>query len=177
MENPEPDPPVPPPDRAAPPRALLYSCVALLALALCACLALAGSCTVFFALYGGEPQGLIVQYQLPYTVHVGEEFEFTLHLTNVSSQPIQVSDIDPDEVFTGSILDGAVVLSTDPPMQRDYSVSGIKTYKFDTSIPPGETVDVRFLLRATTSGEFSGSVGVYVGRLATRVYPVITVLE
>ena len=137
----------------------------------------AALCVASFAFFSGEPQGLIVDYELPYSVRVGEEFEFVLHLTNASGHPLQVSDIDADEVFSGSILDGAVVLSTDPPMERDYSLSGIKTFAFDTTIPPGETTTVRFLLMATTPGEFGGSVGVYVGRLATRVYPLITIVE
>jgi hypothetical protein len=158
-------------------RALFCSCGAIGAFALCLCLVLAVSCAAFFVFYSGEPQGLIVEYELPYSVHVNEEFEFILHLTNDSGQPVQVSDIDPDEVFSGSILDGAVVLSTDPPMPRDYSTPGMKTFALDTTIPPEETVTVRFLLRATSPGEFGGSVGVYVGRLASRVYPVITILE
>ncbi len=68
------------------------------------------------------------------------------------------------------------MLSSDPSMERDYSVSGIKEFAYDTTIPPGQTRTVRFKLRAMKAGEFTGGIGAYVGDLSQEVFPAITFL-
>jgi hypothetical protein len=120
------------------------------------------------AKFGGEPEGLSAEYSMPGLVTKGETFELVINLTNTGNADILISDIDLDEAFGGSILDGAIVLSTEPPMQKDYSLSGIKTFKYDRTLIPGETQTVRFSLQAVNTGEFGGSIGIYVGDKAKR---------
>ena len=144
---------------------------------ICLCLACA---TVFgvFLYFGREPEGLSLSYSIPATVHVNDEFDFVLTITNTGNETIAIDEIDLDEYFGGSILDGCVVLETDPDMERDYSLEGIKTFKYNQSIAPGETQEVTFHLQAVNAGEYGGSVGVYVGDISTRIdYVGITILK
>ena len=158
-------------------RRLVYAFGIALALGVCLCSACAVSSVAFVAHFGGEPEGLSLQYDLPYSVRLCDEFDLVLSLTNSSDEPLHVSHIDLDELFSDSILDGAIVISTDPPIARNYSVPGTKSFNYDSVIPPGQTAILTFHLSAQTPGEFGGSIGVYVGDIAKRVYPGITILE
>ena len=120
------------------------------------------------AKFGGDPEGLAASYDMPGLVTSGETFDLVLSLTNTGETDMMVTDIDLDEAFGGSILDGAIVLTTDPPMEKDYSLSGIKTFKYNHTLYPGETQTVRFTLQAVSVGEFGGSIGIYVGDKAKR---------
>lgn len=140
----------------------------IVAILACVCLACAGTFG-FFAYFAREPEGLSVDYSMPSVVQNGENFDLVITITNSGSAPLAVSDIDLDEAFDGSILDGSLVLETDPPMERDYSLEGIKTFVYNQSIAPGETKNVTFHLQATTVGEFGGPVGIYVGDIAKRI--------
>ena len=135
---------------------------------LCCCISIAGVVGLF-AYFGRTPENLSVQYEMPTVVSNGETFDLVLELTNTGSQSITVNDIDLDEAFGGSILDGCVVLETEPDMVRDYSVEWFKTFRYNQPIGPGETNIVTFHLQAATAGEFGGSIGVYVGDLSVRI--------
>jgi hypothetical protein len=137
-------------------------------LAICICLGCAGTVS-FFLYFAREPENLLVNYSMPSTVSKSENFDLVITLTNTGSEAFTVDDIDLDESLGGSILDGAVVLETEPYMERDYSVSGIKTFVYERPLEPGETKQVIFHLQATTAGEFGGSIGVYVSGLAKRI--------
>lgn len=134
----------------------------------CGCLACAG--TVGFLYYfGREPENVTLSYSMPSVVKNGENFDLTITISNTGTEVISVADIDLDQALGGSILDGAMVLETEPHMERDYSVSGIKSFKYNASIGPGETKDVTFHMQATTVGEFGGPIGVYVGDLSKTI--------
>ncbi|MEW6403094.1 MAG: hypothetical protein AB1649_14945 [Chloroflexota bacterium] len=147
------------------PRWWVWVIVVILA---CCCLTCAGL-IAFVAYFSREPEGISVDYSMPSVVHVGENFDLVLTITNASSQSVTVNDIDLDEYLGGSILDGAVVLETEPAMPRDYSLEGVKTFSYNRAIEPGETAQVVFHLQATVAGEFGGSVGVYVGDISKRI--------
>jgi hypothetical protein len=147
---------------------LIWGCVGALALAVCACVVVLAGGAAFVAKFSGEPEGLAADYSLPSFVKNGETFELVINLSNNGSTDILVSDIDLDEAFDGSILDGAVVLSTEPEMEKDYSISGIKTFRYNRTIHPDEKHTIAFTMQATSVGEFGGSVGIYVGDLAKR---------
>jgi len=134
----------------------------------CFCLVCAGVIGVL-VYYGQESEGLTLEYSIPSIVQKGDTFDFVLTLTNTGSEPINIDDIDLDEVFSGSILDGCIVLDTEPHMERDYSLEGIKTFKYDRSIGVGETREVIFHLQATQVGEFGGAVGVYTGEKSKHI--------
>jgi hypothetical protein len=156
-------------------RNVAIACGVLAVLTICAC---ALTTVGVFAYYGREPETLTVEYSIPYTVTRGEEFELVLTLTNTGNEAVYVGDIDLDEAFGGSILDGAITISTDPYMDRDFSTSGIKTFKYDRSIPAGTSAQVTFRMQAVAVGEYGGSIGVYVGDIAARIqYVGITIIE
>lgn len=134
----------------------------------CCCLSIAGA-VGFIAYFGRTPESLSVQYEMPTVVKNGQTFDLVLKLTNTGTETITVNDIDLDEAFGGSILDGSVVLETEPFMERDYSVAGLKTFYYNQPIQPGVTNTVTFHLQATAVGEFGGSIGVYVGDLSNRI--------
>ena len=159
-------------------RNVAIGCGVLVVLSVCGCLIFGAGSVGLLTYFGREPESLSVEYSLPYSVIRGEEFELTLTLSNTGDSEFTVNDIDLDEMFGGSILDGAVVLWTDPPMDRDYSMQGIKTFQYNRAIPAGETRHVTFRLQAVTSGEFGGSIGIYVGDLAKSIdYVGITIVE
>jgi len=134
----------------------------------CACLACAGTAG-FVSYFGREPEDLRVSYSMTSVVQRDEKFDLTLLLSNTGSETFTISDIDLDEALSGSILDGAVVLETDPHMERDYSISGIKTFKYNETLKPGESKEVIFHMQAITVGEFGGSIGLFVGNIAKRI--------
>ena len=118
-----------------------------------------------------------IDYSMPSVVRKGENFDLIITLTNTGNAPFTVGDIDLDEIMGGSILDGAIVLETQPKMERDYSLSGIKTFHYSQTLQPGETRQVIFNLQATTAGEFGGSIGIYVGNLSRRINYVGIVIQ
>jgi hypothetical protein len=134
----------------------VFSCCGLL------CAAAVG----FVWYFGRNPANFTAEYSIPSIVNRGDEFELVIRMTNTGTEPVTVNDIDLDQAFGGSILDGALVLSTEPEMERDYSLSGIKTFRYNRPIPPGETHTVVFHLQASAAGEFGGSIGIYVGDLS-----------
>ena len=134
----------------------------------CVCLVCAG--IVGFVMYfGQEPEGLSLDYTIPSVVRNGENFDLIITITNSSSNPVTVSGIYLDEALVGSILDGSIVLETEPPMERDYSIEGIKYFNYNQIINPGETKSIVFHLQAIAIGEFGGSIGVYVGDTSKRI--------
>lgn len=141
---------------------------ALIAVGVCCCLAIAGTVGVL-AYFGREPENISVDYDMPAVVSNGENFDLEIRITNTGSELITVNDIDLDEAFGGSILDGSVVLETEPNMERDYSLEGVKTFYYNQTLQPGETKTVIFHLQATDVGEFGGSIGIYVGDISKRL--------
>ena len=147
------------------PKWWVWGAIAVIA---CCCLILAGLVGIF-VYFSREPENLSVDYSAPSLVKNGENFDLILTLTNAGSEPMTVAGIDLDEAFGGSILDGCIVLETEPFMERDYSLEGIKTFRYDQILQPGETKKIIFHLQATTVGEFGGSIAVYVGDISKRI--------
>lgn len=135
---------------------------------ICCCLSIAGTIGLL-AYFGQSPENVVVQYEMPTVVKNGETFDLVLRISNTGSETVTVGDIDLDEAFGGSFLDGCVVLETEPLMERDYSIEGFKTFHYNEPIGPGETRTIIFHLQATTVGEFGGSIGIYVGDKSSRI--------
>jgi hypothetical protein len=136
-------------------------------LVICVCFGCVGTVGALYY-FGQEPDTLAIDYSMPPVVHNGENFDLVIKMTNTGSAPFTIEDIDLDELMGGSILDGAMVIGTEPEMKRDYSVSGIKSFTYNQTLQPGETKQAIFHLQATTVGEFGGSIGIYVGANAKR---------
>lgn len=155
-----------------------WGCSILFVVVACTCVIAAGLSFGMISYFGSTPKNLSVDYELPNLVTKGEKFHLVLIITNTGETGITVGDIDLDEAFGGSILDGAIVLETDPHMDRDYSIPGIKTFRYNRAIPAGESQRVVFQMQATTAGEYGGSIGIYVGDQAYRIDTVtITITE
>jgi hypothetical protein len=140
----------------------------IIAVVVCCCLTIVGIIGVL-SYFGREPENVSVEYEMPSVVKNGQTFDLILKITNSGNESITVEDIDLDEALGGSILDGSVVLETEPDMERDYSVTGLKTFYYKQPIGPGETKTVTFHLQATTVGEYGGSIGIYVGGISKRI--------
>ena len=59
--------------------------------------------------FGSEPENLSANYSMQNLVEKGETFELVISMTNTGATDIEVADIDLDEAFDDSILDGLVV--------------------------------------------------------------------
>lgn len=139
------------------------------------CLLACAAAIGFVAYFGRDPENFTADYSMPPIVSRDEKFDLVITMTNTGTEPVQVIDIDLDQYFGGSILDGAMVLNTEPEMERDYSLDGIKTFRYNRTIGAGDTVTVVFHLQATTVGEFGGSIGIYVGELSF-VFPYVSLI-
>jgi hypothetical protein len=93
-----------------------------------------------FVYLGGEPENLVVEAEYPSTVQMGDSFDLILSMQNTGDSAMIIGDIYLDEPFGGSILDGAIVERTDPPMEKDYTRSGIKSFHHDQVIFQGKVV-------------------------------------
>jgi len=155
---------------------IAIGCGVALIIVVCACAILGAAGVGLLAYWGREPEGLSIQTEYPWTVQVDDEFIFILTLHNTGDKVISVGDIDLDEAFSGSILDGAVVERTEPTMGKDFSITGIKTFLYDRPLNPGETQEITFYLRAKEIGDFGGSIGVFVGDNAVRGDASISIL-
>lgn len=152
-------------DKSGPPWKWIFGCsvAALLLGGLC----IAGLVAMMVA-FSGEPEGLLVEVDYPWSVTLGETFDVTFQLRNVGEEPLFVEDIDLDEPLDDSFLDGCVVVSSDPPIEKDYSLDGIKSFLYDTTIDPGDSHTVVFTVEAQAEGQWGGPVAVYAGHLAAR---------
>jgi hypothetical protein len=148
---------------------MAIGCGVALVIIICGCGLLGATMFGLLIYFGGEgePEGLGLQTQYPWTVQKDESFELVLSITNSGNTTLLVEDIDLDEPLSGSILDGTVVERTEPDMEKDYSF-GFKSFKFYQRLGPGESQDVIFHLRAIDIGDHGGTIAVYVGDQAVR---------
>lgn len=152
---------------------ILGSCVGMLV----SCVGTAGLFIAFALSVSQHPAGLQVTHDLPCQARVNENFDLTLKITNRSESDLFVGNIGLAEMFMPSLLEGMVVTGTEPQMNKDYSVEGVKLYYFNDTVGPGETRTVIFHLQAKTAGKFGGPVGVYNGMRSMQVFPTITISE
>ena len=132
-------------------------CLGLAALGLCIALG------VWFSLAVEDPEGLRVSIGSPTDVSVGQTFDLAVELTNERpNKAFRLSDID----ISYDYLDGFVVVSTEPSpksSEDNAPFDNSRTFTFDQSIPPGETVSFVFTLRAETPGIYRGDIDVCEG--------------
>jgi len=144
---------------------ILLGCGIFSLLLICAC-ALVGTLFIAFAEYASrEPENLIVEAEFPRTVQAGERFQLVLNIRNTGDTAVTVDQICLDEALSDSILDGAVVVDTEPPMEKNYSMD-MKDFYLMLTIPPGETRQLTFYLEATSPGEYgysNSTIAVYIG--------------
>lgn len=148
----------------------------------CGCLSLAalGLCIavgVWFSLALKDPEGLSVSIDGPTDAAVGQTFDLTVQVTNERpAKTFNLSDID----ISYDYLDGFVVVSTEPPPQSSEDnapFDNSRSFTFEQSIPPGESMPFVFTLRAETPGIYRGDVDVYEGMRFTTAMAQTVVRE
>jgi len=76
--------------------------------------------------------------------------------TNPHPKPVTLDSIDVDDSF----LAGFQVVRIDPEPVDTMHIFGQRSWTFDQSVAPGDSLEVRFELRAVQEGHFSGDVDV-----------------
>ena len=89
-------------------------------------------------------------------VQLDEEFTLTVNAANAEEAPIVLDSIDIDDTF----LDGFQVVDVQPAPSDTSHFMGMRSWYFERSVAPGDTLQVQFTLRAVQEGHFSGDVGV-----------------
>jgi hypothetical protein len=117
---------------------------------------------------------LSVRAKYPDTVHVGDGFEMTLYLENISENDISVQDIDLAPAIDINnaeyILSGANVLKTDPAMKDlDIQFTGMHAFTYGRVVKPGETHSVSFQFQAIKPGEYHSDIVVYLSDATTQL--------
>jgi hypothetical protein len=110
----------------------------------------------------GQPL-INAEYSIPPTIHQGDEFDLIITMENTTSEAIVISHFVLDEFIGPSILDGSVVVYTEPEMKIDETArdENYLRYSYFRTISPGETQIVKFHLRAQTVGTFGGPITAY----------------
>lgn len=111
--------------------------------------------------FGRDPENFLVDIDYPWQVAVGEPFDVVMEMRNTGDTEIEVGDIDLDEALSDSFLDGCRVLSSQPSMELDSAVPGIKSFHYNRLIGPGEVQTVTFTVEAIEAGKWGGTVGIY----------------
>jgi len=105
------------------------------------------------------PDDVTTSVDVPVNAEVGDDFKFTVRITNTGSDSITLTSVD----ISLNYLAGFVVSETDPPYiaTSQYDALGggetFQAYKFEMPIPAGETIIITFFSQAVHPGDFSGT--------------------
>ncbi|MCB2153398.1 hypothetical protein KQI84_00805 [bacterium] len=93
---------------------------------------------------------------VPGRVQLDAEFPMVVSATNPHTQAVTLSSIDVDN----ELLDGFQVISIDPAPQSSMQVMFLdqRSWVFNRSLEPGESIDVTFILLPVREGRFQGSI-------------------
>ncbi|MCK9996586.1 MAG: hypothetical protein KAH56_09970 [Candidatus Krumholzibacteria bacterium] len=111
---------------------------------------------------GTDPEGLWLTVEAPDSVQMGETFKLVVKATNRSlDRDIKLGDLD----ITDDYLKGFAIVSISPsPKSNEIDTfNDCTTMRFETTVPPGETAEFQFDLRAELSGRHRGQIDQYVG--------------
>jgi len=110
-----------------------------------------------------DPEGILVEIHSPVEVVVGEQLTVDVSVTNQrSGKSVRLTDLDIAEEY----LEAFSVLSTTPSHRSSehIPIDNTRSFTFDRSIGPGETVVFSFELRAEREGIHRGDVDVCEGQ-------------
>lgn len=112
------------------------------------------------ALFGGDPEGLLVNVETPSSrVALGETFEIAITLTNEGKRNITVSEIQ----LPNDLLQIALVTDVNPASEQGLDYGDQTAYEFDITIAPTGQETVVFTFEALAEGDVSGGLDVTVG--------------
>jgi len=116
-----------------------------------------------------QPPLLDGKYSIPTTVKQGDNFDFVITMTNPTTKTVFVKHIVLSDTTAPQtlpyILDGAIILSTEPEMNYEIYDTNSFQYAYFQDIDPGETQTVTFHMQAKKEGVFSEDVSVYTDNL------------
>ncbi len=113
-----------------------------------------------FAIWAGTrppPEGIAVDFQVPDTIAVGDEFDIVITITNELPEERTLIDID----FLSPLLDG-VTIGRVEPMYDQYNDILMSSYEFNDTIPANGQTVVTFSATADRAGFYAGELNVYV---------------
>lgn len=104
-----------------------------------------------------KPQNISIGADQPQSVAVGEQFKTTIKVTNTADEEQELNSID----IYYSYLDNFEVVSVEPSArQQSFRDLNFESFFFYLPIPPGDTVDVTFTLKARQPGTHFGEADV-----------------
>jgi|GEM_PF-3530845 len=109
------------------------------------------------------PEGIVLDFDYPDNVAVGDEFEITMTIENLLDKPRSLVDVD----FYSSVLDGVSIESTSPIPVADSGgyVLGSRTLSFNQTIPAEGEIVIIFTMTALEAGYFTGDVDLSIDAL------------
>jgi hypothetical protein len=125
---------------------LVLGVVAVIAFSVLGC----GGCCLYF----GQDAPLEITLDYPQTVKMGEKFTLRVTLRNTADGTTPLQDLG----FDDSLMEGMMVLSSEPPIQRqDHLPTGVTTFWYYIDIPPGETTTITLQMQAVKVGNYEGT--------------------
>jgi hypothetical protein len=110
-----------------------------------------------------EPENIEVEVIVPAAVSLNEEALLLVEITNLAAEDQTLDSVDIDL----SYLDGFNVDRTEPEYSDMMEASNaFSTYDFQTPIPAGRELEIRFYMTAKLVGERSGEIRVCINWLA-----------
>ena len=93
---------------------------------------------------------------VPQETTVYSELTMVVIATNNTDSDITLDSID----ISDSFLDGFRVIDVQPQSKDTMGLWGMQSWEFGRSVPPGQSVKVRFTLQAIQEGRFTGDVDI-----------------
>ena len=118
--------------------------------------------------FGSEPNGIRTRVEADRTMlAIGETMALNVSIENVSLDAVLINSVGLErDLLNGLTLVQTLIDGTPqslPVVERDFPVLGAWTeYSLDREIPPGETINVTFVLEATEPGSYMGEVSTWV---------------
>jgi len=102
------------------------------------------------------PEGIVLDFEYPDDVVVGDEFDVTMTIENLLDERRTLVDVD----FYNSILDGVSITSIipNPSVDDGAYVLGSRTISFNRTIPAEGEIVLVFTMIAEEAGYFTGDV-------------------
>jgi hypothetical protein len=104
------------------------------------------------------PEGIVLNFDYPDDVVVGDEFDVTITVQNLLDTSRTLTDLD----FYEPVLDGVSIVSFDPQPATDESMNvfGSRTVSFNRMIPAQSELVLVVTMTADEAGYFTGDVDV-----------------
>lgn len=124
-------------------------------------------------IYADTPSDIAIEVDAPLEVEVGDLFGVTTTITNHSARRThRLHSID----IATDYLDGAALIASSPTYTEAYDIPFMpqRSYEFGGHpIGPGETLEVRFDLKALKAGDFGGDYDICINKAASCLFQTI----